>query len=35
MITDIAPLFPEVIYPACEKAHKTAINAIKKAKKRG
>lgn len=35
MINDIAPLFTEVIFPACEKAHKNAINALKKAKKRG
>jgi hypothetical protein len=35
MIIDIAPLFIEVIYPACDAAHKKAINGLKKAKKRG
>lgn len=35
MIVDIAPLFLDVIYPACDKSHKAAITAIKKAKKRG
>lgn len=35
MIPDITPLFTEVIFPACDKAHRKAINALKKAKKRG
>ena len=32
MITDIAPLFLEVIYPACDAAHKKAVKALKKRK---
>ena len=35
MVIDISPLFLDVIYPACDKAHKTAINGLKKAKRRG
>ena len=35
MILDIAPMFLETIYPACDNAHKTAINGLKKAKRRG
>ena len=35
MIPDIAPLFTEVIYPACDKARRKAIDALKRAKKRG
>ena len=35
MIPDITPLFTDIIFPACDKAHRKAINALKKAKKRG
>lgn len=35
MIVDIAPLFLDVIYPACDTAHTKAINGVKKAKRRG
>ena len=35
MVLDIAPLFIDVIYPACDKAHNKAINGLKKAKRRG
>ena len=34
LVMDIAPLFIDVIYPACDRAHNAAINGLKK-KKRG
>lgn len=33
MIVDLAPLFIEVIYPACDQAHDKAINALKRKKR--
>ena len=33
MIIDLAPLFIEVIYPACDRAHDKAINALKRKKR--
>ena len=33
MIVDIAPLFIDVIYPACDEAHDKAINGLKRKKR--
>jgi hypothetical protein len=33
MIVDIAPLFIDVIYPACDDAHNRAINGLKRKKR--
>ena len=33
MIVDIAPLFIDVIYPACDEAHNKAINGLKRKKR--
>lgn len=33
LILDIAPLFIDVIFPACDKAHNAAINGLKKRKR--
>lgn len=33
MIVDLAPLFIDVIYPACDEAHDKAINGLKRKKR--
>jgi hypothetical protein len=33
MIVDLAPLFIDVIYPACDEAHNRAINGLKRKKR--